>query len=162
MFNKHLFKVIIGFCGMIILGLVSLVVIDHYKNKESSEQAVLYTATEDTSIGSIHAPEGMPKLPPEVKPLSYQDALALYTGRTITFDKDCRANPDHTFVFKNNTKVMINNLSPVSRTIKIEKPISVKGNGFKIINLATSQKLPTKTVLECDTIKGVANITLTK
>ena len=35
MISKHLFKVLIGFTGMIILGLVSLVLIDHYKTKTS-------------------------------------------------------------------------------------------------------------------------------
>lgn len=34
MFTKHLFRVVIGFCGMIILGLISLVVIDYYKGKD--------------------------------------------------------------------------------------------------------------------------------
>ncbi|MDE2030813.1 MAG: hypothetical protein KGI58_00935 [Patescibacteria group bacterium] len=35
MFNKHLFKVVIGFCGMIIIGLVVLVVIDSFKQEDN-------------------------------------------------------------------------------------------------------------------------------
>ena len=31
MFSKHLLKVILGFCGMIILGLVVLVILDGFK-----------------------------------------------------------------------------------------------------------------------------------
>ncbi len=36
MFNKHLLKVIIGFCGMIILGLILLVFIDSFKTKDNT------------------------------------------------------------------------------------------------------------------------------
>jgi hypothetical protein len=38
MFNSHLFKIIAAFCGMIILGLISLVVIDTYKSKEIAKK----------------------------------------------------------------------------------------------------------------------------
>lgn len=43
MFTKHLLKVIIGFCGMIIFGLVSLVVIDHFKSTEKEATAITPT-----------------------------------------------------------------------------------------------------------------------
>jgi hypothetical protein len=36
MFKSHLFKVLIGFCGMILLGLISLVVIDSFKGVDAS------------------------------------------------------------------------------------------------------------------------------
>lgn len=36
MFTKHLLKVIIGFCGMIIFGLFSLVIFDSIKDKNQS------------------------------------------------------------------------------------------------------------------------------
>lgn len=39
MFSKHLLKVIIGFCGMIILGLATLVIIDSFKDKKINEDA---------------------------------------------------------------------------------------------------------------------------
>jgi hypothetical protein len=37
MFNRHLVKVILGFCGMILFGLISLVVIDSFKDKEPAQ-----------------------------------------------------------------------------------------------------------------------------
>ncbi len=40
MFNKHLFKVIAGFCGMIILGLILLVIIDSYQPKNKVSKVV--------------------------------------------------------------------------------------------------------------------------
>jgi len=160
MFNKHLLKVILGFTGMIIFGLVTLVIIDNYKDKKPSATTVTYTATEDISDGSIHAPEGMPTLPPDIKLLSYQDAIRMYTGRIIGFDEGCHAEPS-TMTFKNNTKVMLDNLSSQPRTIKVGKVTSIKAHGFKIVNLASS-KLPTKLILDCDSTHGVANITLLK
>ena len=39
MFNRHLLKVILGFCGMILVGLILLVVINSYKNDTSDQQA---------------------------------------------------------------------------------------------------------------------------
>lgn len=39
MLSKHLLKVIIGFCGMIILGLVTLVIVDSLKDKGKPAQA---------------------------------------------------------------------------------------------------------------------------
>lgn len=38
MFNKHLFKVILGFCGMIILGLGFLVIIDSMRDKPKADE----------------------------------------------------------------------------------------------------------------------------
>jgi hypothetical protein len=39
MFNGHLVKVIVGFCGVIILGLISLVFIDSLKEKDNDAKA---------------------------------------------------------------------------------------------------------------------------
>lgn len=36
MLTKHSIKVLIGFSGMIILGLISLVIIDHFREKSES------------------------------------------------------------------------------------------------------------------------------
>ena len=41
MFTKHLLKVIIGFFGMIIFGLVSLVAINHYKSNDEKSTNVI-------------------------------------------------------------------------------------------------------------------------
>ncbi len=39
MFNRHLFKVILGFCGVIIFGLISLVFIDSLKGRDVDVKA---------------------------------------------------------------------------------------------------------------------------
>lgn len=39
MFSSHLIKVIVAFCGMIVFGLASLVIIDSFKDKEEDQVA---------------------------------------------------------------------------------------------------------------------------
>lgn len=50
MFTKHLFKVIVGFCGMILLGLITLVVFDTYKEADRTPSAVIQTPVIETSV----------------------------------------------------------------------------------------------------------------
>lgn len=50
MFTKHLFKVIIGFCGMILLGLITLVVFDTYKEADKKPAAVIQTPVIETNV----------------------------------------------------------------------------------------------------------------
>jgi hypothetical protein len=40
MFDRHVLKVIIGFCGMILLGLISLVIIDSLQPKQEATNSV--------------------------------------------------------------------------------------------------------------------------
>ena len=158
MITKHLLKTIAGFCGMILFGLVSLVVVDHY-NKEPAEQVVDYQGTEDISEGSINAPKAK-KGGPEIALLSYHETLGLYTGRRVEIADDCQISPS-TMTLKNNTKVMLDNKSKALKTIKIDKTTTVKEQGFKIINLSSS-KLPVKLAMSCDSQHNVATITLEK
>lgn len=46
MFNSHLLKVILGFCGVIILGLISLVFIDSLKEKDNTTAQAPIVETE--------------------------------------------------------------------------------------------------------------------
>lgn len=161
MISKHSIKVILGFCGMIIIGLVLLVVFDSAKDKENVNQAantqMTYLSTEDISWGSVNA---LKDKAPEVKPLSYQEALVKYKEKRIEINDGCMASPNTTS-FKNNTNIMIDNISQVPKTLQIGKKVSVSANSFKIINLS-STKLPTKLVVECNGKIGVANISLYK
>lgn len=163
MFTKHLWKTIAGFCGMILFGLVSLVIIDNYKAEQPAKAPPVYAGTEDISEGSISAPKGQSLTTSnhEVRLLPYHEALGIYANRTIGIDSQCQMVPNQ-MIFKNNTKVMIDNPSPHLRTLKIGKNVTtVKGYGFKIINLYNS-KLPVKLMVDCDTSKGVATILLEK
>ncbi len=162
MFSKHVIKVIFGFCSIILFGLISLVVLNNYKNKGTDPNPVAYIQTEDISGGSVNALQTNGSIaPPEVvKLLSYQEAVSIYAGKIIEIDSDCKAVPN-TMTFKNNTKVMINNNSDTLKTLKVGKSIGVNARSFKIVNLSSS-KLPNKLIVDCNTIKGIANISLYK
>lgn len=162
MITKHLFKTLAGFCGMILIGLISLVIIDNYQGKENDSQVPsVYAGTEDITDGSINTPKITTKTTaPEVRLLPYHEALGLYMGRRIEVTDECKVIPN-VMTFKNNTKVMIDNPSNTLKTIKIGKTMTVKEHGFKIINLSSS-KLPVKLAIGCDTLNSVATITLEK
>lgn len=162
MLTKHLFKTIVGFCGMILIGLISLVLIDNYQGKEEEAQIpVVYAGTEDISSGSVNTPKNTSETnTPEVKLLPYHEALGLYMGRRIEITDECKVIPN-TMTFKNNTKVMIDNHSSKLKTIKIGKSMTIKEQGFKIINLSSS-KLPVKLAMGCDAQNSAATITLEK
>ncbi len=50
MFNSHLLKVLVGFCGVILLGLISLVIIDSMKEKDKTATAPQTTISTSTTL----------------------------------------------------------------------------------------------------------------
>ena len=96
----------------------------------------------------------------DVKPLSYQQALTKYKDKRIQLDTKCQATPNNV-TYKNNTSIMIDNRSPVARTLKIGGVVSVKAWGFKIVNLS-STKLPATWLVDCDKSQNVATILIQK
>lgn len=66
MFSKHLFKVIISFCGMIILGLATLVIIDSFKEKNTNEIVDNQSSvgTEDSKMAPIKVQSSLKKSTP--------------------------------------------------------------------------------------------------
>jgi len=162
MFSKHLFKTLLGFCGMILFGLASLVIIDNYQKKAPVKQVpVAYSGTEDLSDGSANNTSNNEVASAEVRLLPYHEALGIYTGRRIEVSNTCQMMPNN-MTFKNDTKVMIDNRSPSIKTIRIGKTTTtIKENGFKILNLTVS-KPPARLGVDCDGLKNIASITLEK
>jgi hypothetical protein len=107
------------------------------------------TSGEDTSYGAT-------------KPvsLSYKDALIKYKDARLQLDKVCQASPDK-MTFKNNSYLMVDNRSAVSRTIKVGSTFGLKAYGFKIIKLSSS-KLPATWYVDCDKSQNVSTITIQK
>ncbi len=66
MFSKHLFKVIISFCGMIILGLAMLVIIDSFKEKNTNEIVDNQSSvgTEDSKMAPVKVQSSLKKSTP--------------------------------------------------------------------------------------------------
>ena len=89
--------------------------------------------------------------------ISYANALIKYADRRIQLDKDCQAHPNNV-TYKDNTGIMIDNRSPVARTIKVGTNYTVKAWGFRIIVLPDIY-LKSKTLLvDCDKSQNVATI----
>jgi hypothetical protein len=89
--------------------------------------------------------------------ISYTNALIKYADRRIQFNPTCQAFPN-TVTYKDNTGIMLDNRSPVARTIKVGTNYTVKAWGFKIVVLPDIY-LKSKTILiDCDKSQNVATI----
>ncbi len=108
---------------------------------------------EDISSGSVNATVSAGAKPVT---LSYKDALVKYADRRIQIDSKCQAFPN-TITYKNNTDIMIDNRGPQDRSIHLGSYYTVKGYGFKIINVSLS-KVPTTFLVDCDSQQNVATI----
>ncbi len=113
-------------------------------------------ATEDLGSGSANAP--VKSTAPVT--ITYAEALQKYKGKIIQINDKCQASPIK-MTFTNNTNIMIDNRSAVGRTIKIGSTFTVKGYGFKIINLSSST-FPVTYLVDCDKSQNVATILLQK
>jgi hypothetical protein len=116
-------------------------------------------ATEDISEGSANLPATSGVAPVT---MSYQTALSTYANRRLQFDKNCQATPN-TVTYKSNTNIMLDNRSPESRTIRLGGlgNVTVKGYGFKIVNLTTAT-LPVTLSIDCGASQNVATVLMQK
>ncbi len=105
---------------------------------------------------------GKTKTAPSLNDISYNDAFIKYKDARIQLDKTCQAIPSNP-TFKNNTNIMIDNRSPVARTVKISSVfnLNIKAWGFKIIKLS-SLTLPVAWLVDCDESQNVATILIQK
>lgn len=96
--------------------------------------------------------------------LSYQEALKIYADKRIQFSINyngaCVAVPIHS-VFKNGTKIMLDNRSEKTLTISLDGAVSnIAGYGFKIVTLSTKSPLPHTLKINCNGSKGVSQLIL--
>ena len=136
---------------------LALVIFALWSMKNSSTTVVVsdtpgIVSTEDTSTGSVNV------VAPKI--LSYEQALVRFKDSRIQLDKNCQAYPN-VVTYKNNTDIMIDNRSPLARTIKIGSVYNVKAYGFKIIRLS-SLTLPVTFLMDCGTSENVATILIQK
>ena len=124
-------------------------------NKNTDEIDLLdKSGVEDTTP----AP-GAPVVAP-AKVLSYAEALVLYKDKRIQLDSICQASPANP-TYKNNTKIMIDNRSDQTRTVKVGSTMTIKPWNFRIVNLSSST-LPTTWLVDCDKSQNVASILIQK
>ena len=91
--------------------------------------------------------------------MSYTELVAQYGTNRIQFDANCQALPS-SVVFKNGTKIMLDNRSNQARTISVN---STKYNlipyGYQLVILSNSS-LPQTISLSCDNQVNVGTIQL--
>lgn len=90
--------------------------------------------------------------------IAYQDALVKYADRRIQFNAQCQAVPN-TVTYKDNSGIMLDNRSNVTRTIKVGTTYTIKPYGFRIITLPNTSLVKGTTLLvDCDKSQNVATV----
>ena len=89
--------------------------------------------------------------------ISYESALIKYADRRIQLDKNCQATPNNV-TYKDNTGIMIDNRSPVARTIKVGTTFTIKPWGFKIVVLPDVYLKAKTLLIDCDKYQNVATV----
>ena len=151
---------------VLVVIVVAVVVFFVKRNNEMAvapaDTTVLITATTTTDTTDANAPaESVQDTTPAVGvapvTISYANALVQYADRRIQLDGTCQARP-HQVTYKDNTGIMIDNRSPLTRTITVGTTFTIKPYGFRIVTLPDVY-LKNKTLLvDCDGYKNVATI----
>ena len=125
----------------------------------TTDQTAL-TPTEDISAGSADLPTTAGVAPVTI---SYADALTTYANDRIQFDSLCQATPN-TMAVKTGTKIMLDNRAPDARIIHLGDlgDFSVKGYGFKIVDLSLAGLTMNTIAVDCGTSQNVAVLTIQK
>ena len=147
-----------GLGALVVLALVLFLSMRNDKDADlEGEQSV----NESEEMESEEGKEESKKTPAKSEPvLSYAEALAKYKDARIQLDDRCQASPNNV-TYKNNTSIMIDNRSPMTRSVKVGSTYTIKGYGFKIVKLSSSQ-LPIQWLVDCDKSQNVATILIQK
>ncbi len=145
--------------GIVAVFLIVLFARGQFKNEDSDivlNDNLEIEGTEDTTGTPVKTPSASKPAPV----LSYAEALSLYKDKRIQLDSVCQASPDNS-TYKNNTKIMIDNRSNETRTVKVGDVMTIKAWGFKILTLS-SGTLPTTLFVDCNNSQNVATILIQK
>ena len=118
------------------------------------------TPTEDVSAGSADLPATTGVAPVTI---SYQNALNEYSKSRFQFDDSCKATPNAA-TFAVGTKIMLDNRSAQARVFHLGSmgDFSVKGYGFKIVQLSLTNLSTNAIAVDCGAQQNVATITVQK
>lgn len=86
--------------------------------------------------------------------LDYSQMIQLYEGKRVQFNDFCTATPSQ-MVVKKGTKVMLDNRSKISKTLKLDTgTITLPGYGWQIITATTNNSLPYNFSVDCKSTNG--------
>lgn len=92
--------------------------------------------------------------------MSYKDAVAQFKDKRIALNTACGAIPK-SLTIANNSKLMIDNRSPIDRIIKVGSIMNIKAYSFKIVDVAVPGA-PSVLTVDCDKYLSVATISVGK
>ena len=142
-------KNVLMFLGILVI--LVIIFLSYRQFKKGSEVPLAdRSGVEDTTGDAV----------PPTKLLKYGEALSLYKDKRIQLDTKCQASPNNA-TFKNNTKIMIDNRSAVTRTVKVGSVMTIKPWSFRIVNLSAST-LPATWLMDCDKSQNVATLLIQK
>ena len=156
MTQKHKNIRIIGavvFGALLVWGIIALA-----RKKEPEALPVVPDITLDDKPAASNIKKPVVKTPAPTTVLSYDEALAQYADKRIQFDRTCQATPN-TPTYKTGTRIMLDNRSAESRTIRIGtlRTVTIPAWGFTTLEL-TSKNLPEMLDVDCGTGENVATI----
>ena len=123
---------------------------DVINTQNSVLNSVDNTNNRPTKVGAI--PQGY---------ITYEQALVQYAVTRIQLNQDCTAIPSK-MSFKNNSYLMIDNRSALSRLVKVGNiSTTIKPYGFKVVQLS-NPVFPVTLYLSCAQSLNVATILLQK
>ena len=142
---------------VIVIVVIVIILFVVFGRKSSTTPITEGTPTGDTALEPTESVQDTTGDAPGAVTISYANALVKYADRRIQLDKNCVARPNNV-TYKDNTGIMIDNRSPLTRTIKVGTTFSIKPYGFKIVTLPDTY-LKSKTLLvDCDNSQNVATI----
>ena len=138
---------VIVIVALVAFGLWSLKTNPPLPNTDNSYGAHESTTTTTTTTTTNVAPP---------RAINYNEALERYARARIQLDNNCQATPS-SLTLKDNSSIMIDNRSPVPRTVKVGATYVVPPYGFIIVNIVSPQ-VPEKWYVDCDSSQNVAVI----
>lgn len=141
---------------LLFFGIVAILVVVFFLFRFAKSRLAL----EEVEIKEEVVGEESASVKTPVKTLKYADALVLYKDKRIQLDANCIATPNNP-TFKNNTKIMVDNRSAVSRTVKLGGVMTIPAWGFKIVTLSANV-LPATWLLDCGSSQNVATVLIQK
>lgn len=123
------------------------------------EPSILFIPTNTATITA--SPKASLKNTPSPSPeLTYTEAINKYQNFRFQFDALCHSLPTK-LIIKNGAEIMFDNRDEKAKTISVDgKQYNIKGFGFKIIKVSTTQNLPYPALVNCGSGVNVAQIVI--
>ena len=148
--NKNVLWLVIS---LAVIAVIVVVVVLFSGQSDSITDTDDDTQATSTSTGT-DVPEGRPHVGGAAVGLTYTQAILQYEGKRMQLDLACQAQPNY-LVFKNGTKVMIDNRSNQARRITIGgKAYDLGPYEFEIVTLSATTFPQTQNV-DCGNSQNV-------